>query len=796
MLPIEIRRALRSLRRTPSFTIPLIATVALATALVTATFAVVYGILFRPLPFPHGEQLVLVGPHYGTTGAKPNSVSPPDFGDRMHARSFASAAVWRQGTAVLGGTDPARITTAIVSGAFFQTLGVRPLLGAVTSDDDAIILSYGTWQRRFGGKRDVIGRTIVLDNARKTIAAVMPPEFDYPSADTEMWQPMTLRPDLFADDQRPNEYLSMFARLAPGVSVAEAQAEADVISRNVVGRIPDRKQFLIESHWRILVRGMRDVMVEDARPALTLLLVAAMLVFVIGAANTAALVLTRSASRWLETSLRSALGAGLGRAVAPRLTEAWISIGAGGAIGVGFAVALTRLVVRGGASFIPRAETIRVDAPVLAFSVLLVIALAAVVSTVAFLRPRHAGSAPGRFASAAVARLRSALVVFEVALATALLIAGALVVESLRRLSSGDPGFHPQNVLTFRVSAPESMRKEPRQMIAFLDSIQQRLQRVPGVDAVSATSYLPFSDRDMSATFNVEGRSNAPGVPTAGGKYRRILPGFDKALGLPLLRGRMFDARDNSTSPRVCIIDETAAKLYWPNVNPVGRRLTYSDLTDKEIRWREIVGIVGAVRHGSLAEEPVPHVYIPFLQSPESTMTFIIRSALPADRLAAEARAAVRATAPGVPVDQIRMLDEYVASSLAQPKLGSTVVSTFALVALILTAVGIYGLLAYIVTERRRELAVRMALGANTSTMLRFVLAAGMRLAGAGVLLGACGALGARSVLRSILYSVTATDPAAYAGVAVSLLAVAAVASYVPARRASRVDPAHTLRAE
>jgi predicted permease len=793
--PLELRRAFRSLLRTPSFTIPLIATIAIATAIVMATFAIVYGILLRPLPYSHPERLVRITSHYGDASRKQTSLSPPDFADRLAQRSFASGAVWRNDTAVIGGGDPYRLNASSVTSKFFGTLGVAPLLGRIDADSNSVVISYGAWQRHFGARRDVIGRSILVDDKRRTVSAVMPSDFAFPDSTVELWQPLILTPANFSDDERGDEYLKMIARLGPGATARSAQAEADVLTRSLLDRDPKRRQYLIDSHWRILVHGLHDLLIADVRMPLLLLLVAAALVFVIAAANSAALVLARVASRQRETALRTALGASTRRAAAPRLTEAWLAIGAASIIGIALGGVMTRFAATSGSVLIGRPEAIRVDAPVLAFAALLLASLGMVMSLVASFQPHLGAKAHGRFASAAVAKFRSALVVFEVALATALLIAGALVIESVRRLSAGDPGFRPQNVLTFRVTASAATRHDPKRMIAFYDAIRERLLRVPRVDAVSATSTLPFSNDDATATFHPEGRSTAPGVPTPGGKYRRIMPGFTRAIGIPLLRGRMFDDRDTADTPRVVIIDEAAAKAYWPGTDPVGKRLTYSNLAGK-IPWREIVGVVGSIRHGNLAEEPIPHVYTDAEQMPLMEMTFLVRSALPKPALIPEVRAAVRAADPTVPVDQIRTLDDYVAASLAQPRLGGSVLSGYALVALFLTAVGIYGLLAYIVTERRRELAVRMALGATTARMLRLVLASGLRLAAFGVVAGAIGAFAARNILRSVLYSVTATNPIAYAGVTLSLLAVAAIASYIPARRASRLDPAVALRSE
>lgn len=795
-LIIGLRRAIRALLRTPSFALPLIATVALATAMVATTWAIVYGILFRPLPYPQDDQLVVVGTHYGASSEKPSDMSPPDFADRASSRSFQSAAAWRSVTAVIAGANPIRVSAALVTSGFFRTLGVDPLAGHVTNDPSSVVLSYGAWQRRFGGQPDLVGKTIVVDSTQRVIAAIMPRDFAFPKSDVELWIPLILPPSALSDDMRGTENLEMIARLAPGVTIGSAQAEADVLTPSIIDRTPSRRQFLIDAHWHVVIRGLHASIVENVRLALMLLFVAAALVFAIGAANAAALVLARVASREKETSVRAALGAGRARAAAPRLAETCLATVVGGASGIALIFLFTGLVSRNAGGLIGRPEAIALDAPVLGFALLVVALISLIAAAAASIQPRLSGSVPGRFGSVAVARFRSALVVVEIALATALLIAGALVIESVKRLAAGDPGFRPKGVLTFRITAPPAIANDTPRLVAFYAGIQERLQRLPRVSAISAVSVLPFSEEDETATFNVEGRSAAPGVPMPSGKYRRILPGWPAAVGIPILAGRTFDSRDVTGAPRVVVIDEAAAKLYWQGRNPVGQRITYSNLSGRVVNWREVIGVVGSIRHGSLGEQPVPHVYICALQAPEQTMTFLVRSDLPDSALVPEVRAAVRAVDPMVPVDRIETLESYVAGSLAQPRFGSAILSAFALVALFLTAIGIYGLLAYLVTGRRREFAIRMALGAGTGTVLLMVVRSGMRLALLGTAVGIAGALAARSVLSSVLYSVTATDPLAYAGVTVTLVAIAALASFVPALRAARLDPAVALRTE
>jgi putative ABC transport system permease protein len=796
MITAELRRAIRSLLRTPSFTLPLAATVALSAAIVTTTFAVAYGILFRPLPYPNEGRLVRLYSHYGLSNDRGASMSPPDFADRAASKSFSSAAFWRKSTAVFGGAEPLRVDSAAVSADFYRTLGVQPELGSLSRDENALVLSDGAWKRRFGGAPDVIGRTLVVDGKQRTVAAVMPPHFAFPDRDVEVWMPMLLTPDAFTDDNRGNEYLEMIARLAPHATVAGAQAEADVLSHALLDRVRSRRQFLVDSHWRVVIRGLHDDLVSDVRMPMLLLLAGALLVFGIGAANAVALVLARVAARERETSVRSALGASAFRAAAPRIFESLLVVLLGGVAGVGLTVVLVDAVIRSGSVLIGRPDAVRLDGPVLGFAAAVIAATALLAAAAASIRPRLSGGMPGRFATVASARFRSALVVAEVALATALLIAGALVVESLRRLSAGDPGFRPQGAMTFRITAPEAMQNDTPRLVALYGGIQSRLRAMPGITAVSATSALPFSPDDMTATFHIEGRAEAPGSGMPAGKYRRVLPGFPEALGIRLLRGRSFDLRETPDTPRYAVIDEAAAQRYWPNEDPIGKRITYSSSDAKVIRWREIVGVVGTIRHASLGEQPEPHVYFDALQSPDVSLTYVVRSALPASAVIAGIRAAVRATDPALPIDRIEPLESYVAASLAQPRFGSAIVIGFGVVALFLTCIGIYGLLAYLVTERRREFAVRMAIGANAANVSQLVVRGGLRLASLGVVLGICGALAASGALRSVLYSVGATNPVAYAGVSFLLLGIAAVASWIPARRASRLDPAVALRVD
>ena len=796
----DFRWAFRALLRAPSYALPLVVTVALSTAILTSTFAVAYGLLLRPLPYPHAEELVRLYNHYGLSNERGGSMSPPDFADRAASRAFRSAAVWQKSSAVLGGSEPVRLTTARVSGDFFRTFGVAPLAGRVSSDPSAVVLSYGAWQRRFGGRRDAIGRTLVLDGTQRVVAAVMPRDFVFPDAEVELWEPLVLPPSAFADDNRGNEYLDMIARLAPGVTLTAAQAEADVLSRRLVERVAERRQFLADSHWHVVLANLHDDLAANLRGPLTLLLAAAALVFAIGAANGLALVLARAIGRRRESDVRGALGATPLRAAAPRIFEAWLAVAAGGAIGIALSYAIVAAIARNGVALLGRVETIRVDAPVLLFAFATLAALACAclwpalgAATFTRWRPQAVRTAGD---TVAVRFFRSALVVVEIALATALLTAGALVLASLRRLAANDPGFQPQGVLTFRITAPESMRDDNARLVALFGGIQQRLRAVPGITAVSATTILPLSTDDQTATFHIEGRGEPPGSEMPSGKYRRVLPDFTRAMGMRLVRGRTFDARDTPDSPRGAVIDEAAAARYWPGQDPIGKRITYSRLDAKEIRWREIIGVVGNVRHGGLGERPVPHIYFDALQAADGAMTYLVRSALPQPALVAAIREAVHATDPSLPVDRIQPLASYVAASLAQPRFGTAVLSAFALVALFLTAVGIYGLLAYLVTERRRELAVRMALGANERMVQRLVMRQGLRLALTGVVVGTLGALAAARALRSVLYAVTATDPVAYATVAATLLAVAALASWVPARRAAALQPAAALRVE
>jgi predicted permease len=793
---MELRRAIRALVRTPSFALPLSATVAISAAIVITTFAIVYGILFRPLPYPGNGRLVRLYSHYGMSNDRGANMSAPDFADRAASHSFSSSAALQTDTVVLGVAEPVRVASTRVTGDFFRTLGAGPMLGRLSSDEASVVLSYGSWQRRFGASHEVIGRNVVIDGSQRVIAAVMPPAFAYPNGDVELWRPLVFKPGDLSDDNRGNEYLDMIARLSPRATLAGAQSEADLLSARLIDRVPGRRQFLVESHWHVVVRDLKDDLVQDVRQPLLLLFVAALLVFGIGAANAVSLVLARVASKEKETSVRRALGATGLRSAAPRIAEGLLAVIAGSVGGVLLTSALTSAVVKGGSVLIGRPEAVRLDMPVLGFGALLLAACAFVVAIASSIRPNFSGAVPGRFASVALGRFRSALVVLEIALATALLIAGSLVVESLRRLSAGDPGFRPHGALTFRITAPEAIRNDAPRIMALFGGIQERLRNQPGVTAVSATSVLPFSSADNTATFNIEGRPEAPGIPMPSGKYRRILPGWDAAMGVPLLRGRMFDVRDTPQSPRYAVIDEAAAKRYWPGEDPLGKRITYQSLDAKAINWREIIGVVGSIRHSSLGEQPVPHVYFDALQVPEMTMTFIIRSARPRPELTADIRAAVRGIDATVPIDRIESLDDYVASSLAQPRFGSAILAAFGAVALFLTCIGIYGLLAYVVTERRREFAIRMAIGANARSVLQLVLFGGLRLAAVGVVLGMLGALAAGNALRSVLYSVTATNPLTYVCVAAALTCVAALASWIPARRAAALDPAVALRVE
>ncbi|HYC87912.1 MAG TPA: ADOP family duplicated permease [Thermoanaerobaculia bacterium] len=781
--------AIRSLSRVPLLSAAAALTFAVTAAILAIVGALVWHILVRPLPFPESDRLLFVWNRYGAREVQSSALSAPDFNDYRGIRAFESAAAIQTASASLMLGEPRRVSVARVTPEFLRVLGIVPIIGNdfAPGETDAVLLSEGTWRNLFGARTDIAGATVLVDNRPLRVAGVLPARLAVPSRDTELWVPLHFTAADFADANRGDENLTMIARLRRGVPVEQAQAQIDVVSRSVFHRVPDRVAFLNESRWHVAAFGMRDDLVRRARPALLILLAAALLVTLLAAANILGLFLARTVARQKELAVRTALGA-TRWSIARALASEVLVLAAGGA-GVGIAAAwllLPRLALSG----LPRAEEVRVDGGVIAIAAAIVLALAAGIGyAIAFWAWRQEQSLAERSGtgSVPVARMRAVLVAAQVAIAVTLLTSGAMLLETYRRLRAVETGFDPENVLTFAVELPRAQYEIPRRQ-AFFRELQQRLEAIPGVVSASATSDLPFSPSDWNGTFRIDGYDGRADTPSA--HVRTVLPEYFTTMRIPLLRGRAFTMRDRMDAPRVAMVDQAAAQKYWPNQSPIGKRIQWGQT------WREIIGVVGPVRTSSLAGDAEPHLYMPLLQRNEWMLYAVVRTEGDPLRLAGDVRTVVRQVDPSRPVYAVRTMNDYLGDAIAQPRLRAAVVAASAAVAILLAVTGLYALLAYIVATRTREVGLRMALGATPLEMVAFISRWAVRVTAAGIVLGLAGAVVMTRSMRALLYGIDPLDPFTYAVVIALFAAVAAAAGALPAFRAARIDPAVALRQE
>jgi putative ABC transport system permease protein len=792
----DIRYGVRQMVKLPGFTIVAILTLACGIGASTAIFSVVNGVMLRPLPYPQSEDLVMVFemvPQYGRF-----SVAPGNFLDwRQQNTVFERLATFSAGTESLVGADgPERITMASVSWDIFDLLRVSPALGRgfraeedVPNQNAAIVLSHGMWQRRFGGDPNILGRTITLSGAPVVVVGVMPAGFYFPNREVEFWRPIALNP---AKASRGGHFLGVIGRLKPGASVQHANAEMKTMAERLGQQFPATNRD--ESAMAIV---LRDLVIGPIRPMLLTLLAAVAVVVLIACANVANLLLVRASVREKEIAIRAAMGAGRRRLVMQMLAESVVMAFVGGALGVLFAwLSLTPIRTLSAGS-IPRVADVTIDPQVLAFAVLVSLATGILFGLAPAWQASRgtlgASLKEGGRSSATTAgrRLRNGLLVAEVALSIVLLVGATLLLRSFAKLTSIDPGFRPDRVLTFRVALPQKSYPEPHQHIALFDRLLEKLQNTPGVEAAGMAQVIPLRG-DYVLSFTVQGKTVAPGTePSA--NYRSVSPGYFSALSIPVVRGRSFGPQDTERSPLVAVVDQAFASRYFPSEDAIGRGIDIGNGTDG---FFQIVGIVGDVRHNALDALPSPTMYVPFKQDTFGQMAFLVRTKDNPAPFASTARQLVRELDGTLPAFGLAPLADTVSDSLAQRRFSMLLLTVFAFVALFLAAVGLYGVVAYSVSLRTQEIGVRMAIGAEPAHVLRLVIGGGMKLAIAGVVIGIVSALALARFVSTMLFSVTPFDPASYTLTALVLLAVSALACYVPARRAMAVDPLVALRQE
>ncbi len=789
----DTRFAVRQYAKSPGFTIIAVLTLALGIGANSAMFSVVNGVLLRPLPFPDPDALVRVYEVVPQIGRF--AVAPATFLDwRQQNKTFERIAAFTVGSDTLAERDgPERLTNAFVSWDLFDLLRVKPVLGRtfVREEDTAltgnvVVLSHGMWQRRFGGDPRILERTIVLSGTPCEIIGVMPMGFAFPSREVEFWQPIgldTVKPP------RGAHYLSVVARLRGGVSIEQAMAEMKTIAEGLARQYPaNSKDESAE------VVAMHEQIVGHIRPALLTLLAAVGVVVLIACGNVANLLLVRASARAREIAIRTALGAGRRRLMTQMVAESLVLALAGGAVGVVLAYLAIQPIRTLNAGTIPRVQEVAIDGGVLAFTLLI-----CVVTGICFgLAPAWQASRTnvgevmkegGRSSAGSGGRwLRNALVMTEVALSLVLLVGAALLLRSFSRLTDVNPGFRADNVLAFQVSLPQASYKGA-QRTAFFDQLLERLQGLPGVASTGMIQSLPIRD-SYRLSFSVRGRPS-PDANDPSATYRVIAPGYFETLGIPLRRGRGFTRQDASESQMVAIVDEAFVRRYFPGEDPIGRGISLGNGNDG---FSEIVGIVGDVRYGGLDAGAEPTVYVPFSQDTFSTMWIVARTEGDPNGIASASRALVRDIDRNLPAYRMSPLAEVVRDSLAQRRFSMLLLSLFALIALLLAGVGLYGVVSHSVSARTQEIGVRLAIGAPRGRLLAMVIGQGMTLVIAGIVVGLAGALALARLVSTLLFEVTPFDPPSYAGTVVALLAVALLACWVPARRAMRVDPIAALR--
>jgi putative ABC transport system permease protein len=772
-------------------------TLALGIGVNAAMFSVINTVLLKTLPYKESDRLVAVWgrlKQVDQVELSPNELA--DYRERSH--SFAELAASERANLNLTGVgEPLRLEGQAVTANLFPVLGVAPLLGRpFTAEEDrasarVAVLSYGLWQSQFGGKADLVGKTILLDGKSYEVVGVMPNGFQYPPPMTgykpaELWLPRALE----IETQRDAHNLFTVGLLAPGVTFAEARAEMDAIARH-------RQQEDSRREGTLNLVPLQAQIGRQLRPSLLMLAGAVGFVLLIACANVANLLLASATARQKEIAVRLALGATRLRLARQLLTESLMLALLGGGLGLALAVWGGEAIRALGASQIPRADQVKVDGAVLGFTLLLAVVTAVVFglapalqsSRVDLNRTLKEGGRSGT--GSAGHRLRNALVVAEVALSLVLLVGAGLLIKSFWRLLDVDPGFNPHNLLTVELSLTSERYADESRRAAFYQQLLERLSTVPGVQSAAIVNHPPFSGRRGINVFKIEGRpapQSMADTPLA--DFRVISPDYFRLMSIPLLAGRAFADSDSALAPHATIINQAFAERYWPGEDPVGRRLAVDD------DWLTVVGVVGDIRQSGLDQEAAPHVYVPYLQMSQRRSGMLLRTSVEPLSIVAAVRGQVNAIDADQPIYNVHAMDELIEGSLAARRLNLWLLAVFACTALLLAAVGIYGVISYSVTQRAREIGIRMALGAQAADVLKLVVRQGMIPVVMGLAAGTVGALLLTRVMATLLFGVSATDPLTFAAVALLLTLVALVACSVPALRAIKIDPMSALRYE
>ena len=804
----DLKYGLRMLAKSPGATVVAMIALALGIGANSAIFSVVNAVLLRPLPYQDSGRLVVVWETKLSKNIRQEQVSPPDYRDWVEQqRVFDAMAALRQQPSVLAGNQlPERVETALISPRLFDLLGVKAALGRTffAEEDQAgrnrvAVMSYGLWQRRFGGDPAILGKSMVVDGNSFTIVGVMPREFRLLDTPSELWMPFTL--DAKELSQRGFKTLRVIGHLKPAVSLELASSEMRSIAGRIEQQYPDTN-----AGWSTNIVPLREQMVGDIGPTLWTLLGAVVFVLLIACANVASLLLARAGGRDKEIVLRMALGANPARVMRQLLTESVLLALGGGLLGLALAAWGVTMLAQLGPANLPRLAEINIDWRVMAFTLTVSLAtgiifgLAPAILTVrSDLNSVLKTSGRGNTGSRSRARWRNALVASEIASCVVLLTGAGLLIRSFLRLENVNPGFRPDHVLTMQIALPET--RYPGQKVAlFYQQLVDRLHALAGVQYAGIARNLPLSGADASLNFVVENRPVESSAEQSRAKYRAASADYFAALGIPLVRGRYFDRTDGEKTPCVVVINNTMAGRFWPDQDPIGKRMKAGF---DGSQWCTIAGIAGDVKHTGLDSATNAEMYYHYLQIPpelmgfvEGTMTIVLRTRAEPNSLVAAVRAEVQKLDPDLAVFNVKTMQDLVGSSLAQPRFRTLLLGVFASVALILAATGLYGVIAYAVTQRTNELGVRMALGAQKSDVLKMVVGEGTQLAAIGIGIGLVLAFPLMRVIARLLFGVNAADPLTFAATSSVILVVALAASYLPALRAIKVDPLVALRQE
>jgi putative ABC transport system permease protein len=796
----DLKYSVRMLAKNPGFTVVAVLTLALGIGANTAIFSVVNAILLRPLPYKDPGQLVQVWETNPQRGFPEFPASPPNFFDwRDQNHSFSQiAAIQYDDYNLTGAGAPMHVFGIDVSPNIFALLGAKPELGRVFTETEdnpnnprVAIIGHSLWQTPFGSDPNIIGRSIVLDAKSYTVVGVMPASFRYPETDTQIWTPLILPED--SKTARGAHWLSVVARLKPGVSFDQAQAEMQTIAGRLQTQYPNSNK-----DWSIFLRPLHKEVIGNIQTALLVLLGAVGLVLLIACSNVANLQLARTSARRREMAIRAALGAGRRRIVRQLITESLLLAAVGSALGLLLAWWGTAALLKLDPGGIPRQTEIGIDGPVLLFTA----AVAFITSLLFGLVPAmqsasldltstlkegtgSRGSAAGRF--------RQILVVSEVALAMILLVGGGLLVRSFTSLLNVSPGFNPENVLTFGVQLPDAKYPKKENNQAFFRELLARVEALPGVDSAGTTLSLPLTNSASNLTFRLDGQTQDPGTKPSSAQYNVVSPDYFHTMDVPLLRGRVFTATDTNDSQPVLIINQAMARLFWPNTDPIGLRIVISD---RQPAAREIVGIIGDIHQTALDKAAKPEMYVNLFQKGAGSASVVVRSKTPPLSLTSAVTEQIHSLDKDLPIQGVLSMEEVVGISVGSRRFSTYLFTLFSVLALVLATVGIYGVMSYTVAQGTREIGIRMAIGARPLDVMKLVLGAGMRqvLLGAGI--GLAGALLLTRFLATLLFGVTVYDPVTFAAVLIVLAGVALAACYIPARRATRVDPIVALRYE